>query len=100
MVLLINVAEKFSKNGYQSILRDLESIPEVESVERVTGASDLMVKVEAPIRMIFVANKILSKGWVERLHVLHVEPLKPEEYQGLSIDELIKLRRIIPAEST
>ena len=95
---MINVAEEFSKNGYQGILKDLEAIPEVESVERVTGASDLLVKVEAPIRMIFVANKILAKEWVKRLHVLHVEPIKPEEYQGLSIDELIRLKRIMPAE--
>lgn len=97
---MIDVAEKFSRNGYQNILRDLEAIPEVESVERVTGASDLLVKVEAPIRMIFVANKILAKEWVERLHVLHVEPIQPQEYQGLSIDELVKLKRIIPAERT
>jgi hypothetical protein len=95
---LINVAEKFSRDGYQGILKDLEAIPEVESVERVTGASDLLVKVEAPIRMIFVANKILAKEWVKRLHVLHVESIKPEEYQGLSIDELIRLKRIMPAE--
>jgi len=97
---MIDVAEKFSRDGYQNILRDLETIPEVESVERVTGASDLLVKVEAPIRMIFVANKILAKEWVKRLHVLHVEPIQPEEYQGLSIDELVKLKRIIPAERT
>jgi len=94
---MINVAEKSSKNGYQCILRDLETIPEVKAVERVSGACDLLVKVEAPIRMIFVANKLMAKEWVKRLHVLKVEPINPEEYQGLSVDELIKLKRLIPA---
>ena len=93
---MINVAEKFCQNGYRDILRDLEAIPEVQSVERVTGACDLLVKVEAPIRMIFVANKLLAKEWVKRLHVLHVEPIKPDEYQGLSVDEPLSLRRVIP----
>jgi len=93
---MINVVEKFCQNGYRDILRDLEAIPEVQSVERVTGACDLLVKVEAPIRMIFVANKLLAKEWVKRLHVLHVEPIKPDEYQGLSVDEPLSLRRVIP----
>ena len=95
---MINVAEEFCQNGYQGILRDLEAISEVKAVERVTGACDLLVKVEAPIRMIFVANKLMAKEWVKRLHVLHVEPIQPEEYQGLSIDELIRLKRIVQAE--
>jgi len=97
---MVNVAEKFSQNGYQDILRDLEAIPEVKAVERVSGGCDLLVEVEAPIRMIFVANKLMVKKWVKRLHVLHVEPIQPEEYQGLTIDELIRLKRLIRAETT
>jgi len=97
---MINVAEKFCQNGYPDILRDLETIPEVKAVERISGACDLLVKVEAPIRMIFVANKLLAKEWVKRLHVLYVEPIQPDEYQGLSVDELIKLKRLISAETT
>ena len=96
----VDIAEKFCQDSYQTILRDLETIPEVKSVERVIGSCDLLVKVEAPIRMIFVANKLLAKEWVKRLHVLYVEPIQPEEYQGLSIDELIRLKRVIPAETT
>ena len=92
---MINVAEKFHQHGYQDILRDLEAIPEVKAVERVSGGCDLLVEVEAPIRMIFVANKLLVKEWVKRLHVLKVEPIQPEEYQGLTIDELIKLKRLV-----
>ena len=97
---MVSIAERFCQNGYQDILRDLEAIPEVKSVEAVMSMCDLVVKVEAPIRMIFVANKLLAKEWVKRLHVLHVEPIQPEEYQGLTIDELIKLKRLIPAETT
>ena len=92
---MVNVVEKFCQDGYQGIFRDLETIPEVKAVERVSGACDLLVKVEAPIRMIFVANKLMAKEWVKRLYVLKVEPIQPEEYQGLSIDELIKLKGLV-----
>ena len=95
---IISVAEKYCQNGYEDILRDLETIPEVKSVERVKGACDLLVKVEAPIRMIFVANKIRAREWLKRLHVLHVEPVRPDEYQGLTADELVRLKRLIPVE--
>ncbi len=97
---MVRVAEKLCQNGYQVILRDLEAILEVKSVERVSGACDLLVKVEAPIRMIFVANKIMAKEWVKSLHVFKVEPIQTEEYQGLTVDELLRLKRVIPAEVT
>ena len=94
---MVSVAEKFCQNGYQDILMDLETIPEVKSVEHVRGACDLLVKVEAPIRLIFVANKLMAKEWVKRLRALQVDPIQPEEYQGLSIDELIRLKRLVSA---
>ena len=97
---MINVADKFWQEGYQRIFKDLEAIPEVKAIERVNGACDLLVKVEAPIRMIFVANKLMAKEWVKRLHVLHVEPIQPESYQGLSIDDLIWLKRVTATETT
>lgn len=97
---MVNVDKKSCQNGYQDMLRDLEAIPEVKAVERVSGACDLLVKVDAPIRMIFVANKLMAKEWVKRLYVLKVEPFRTDEYQGLSVDELLKLKRVIPAETT
>ena len=97
---MVNVEKKFCQNGYQDMLRDLEAIPEVKAVERVSGACDLLVKVDAPIRMIFVAKKLMAKEWVKRLYVLKVEPFRTDEYQGLSVDELLKLKRVIPAETT
>lgn len=100
---MISVAEKFCQKGYghmlKDILRDLEAIPEVKVVEQVSGNCNLLVKVEAPIRTILVANKILAKEWVGKLRVLHVEPIQTEVYQGLTINDLTRLRRVIPAEA-
>lgn len=64
---LINVAEKF---GRQEVMRDLQAMPEVKSVEAVRDVDDLLVRVEAPIGVILVANKIMAKEWVKRLHVV------------------------------
>ncbi len=97
---MIGIDEKFCPNGYQDILRDLESIPDVKSVDRVKGACDLLVKVDTNLsRMMFVANKIMASKWAKRLNVLQVEPIQPEEYKGLSIEELMWLKKVIPAES-
>jgi len=97
---MLNVAEERCQNGFQDILRDLETVPEVKAVERVKGACDLLVKVDAPpSTMIFVANKLMAKEWVKRLHVLYVVPIQPDEYQGLSIDNLIWLKKVVPAET-
>ncbi len=97
---VISVAEEFYQNRYQDVLRDLEAVPEVESIERISGTCDLLVKVEAPTRVVFVADKILVKAWVQRVRVLKVEPFRIDEYQGLTIDELLRLKRVIPAEIT
>jgi len=96
---MVSVAEKFCQEGYQRIFRDLETIPEIQAVDRVSGGYDLLIKVEAPVRMIFVANKLMAKEWVKRLYVLKVEPIQPEEYQGLSVDELIRLKKLISTET-
>ena len=97
---VISVVEEFYQNRYQDVLRDLKAVPEVESIERIKGTCDLMVKVEAPIRAVFVANKILPKEWVKRLFMLKVEPFRIDEYQGLTYGELLRLRRVIPVEVT
>jgi len=97
---MIGVDEKFCPNGYQDILKDLESIPDIKSVDRVKGACDLLVKVDTNLsRMMFVANKVMASKWAKRLNVLQVEPIQPEEYKGLSVEELMWLKKVIPAES-
>ena len=71
---MVNLDKKFSEDGYYlDAVTELEAMPEVESVEPVSGVCDLLVKVDAPIRVIFVANKIRAKKWVENFHLLKVE---------------------------
>ena len=72
---MINMDKALSEGGYYAdAIRELEAILEVESVEPVSGTYDLVAKVDAPIRVILVANKVLEKAWVKRLHVLKIEP--------------------------
>ena len=69
----------------------MEAIPEVESVERVSGTCDLVVKVEVPVSSwtIFAANKLLAKEWVKRLQVLNVEPLRANEHPSQRQEALV-----------
>jgi len=88
---MVNMEKKFNEDGYYlDALRELEAMPEVESVETVSGVCDLLVKVDAPIRVIFVANKIRTKEWVKSFHVLNVEPAQPTEAPKSAEQELLK----------
>ena len=75
--LMIDVAEEFCRNGYQDILGDLGDIYEVESVERIDGICDLLVKAEVSGTVMLLTAKIMSRKWVRALRVLHVEPAEP-----------------------
>ena len=77
---MINVDKQTAQldDYYIWAVNELEAIPEVEFVEPVSGIYDLMVKVDAPIRVVLTANKILAKEWIRRLHVLKVEPVERE----------------------
>ena len=76
---MINTDKTLSQDArYADAIRELEAIPEIESVEPVYGVYDLVAKVDAPVRVILVANKVLEKEWVRRLHVLRVEPTARE----------------------
>jgi len=73
--LMVNLEKRFCEDGYYlNAVKELADMPEVESVEPVSGVCDLLLKVDAPIRVVFVANKILAKQYVKRLQVLRVEP--------------------------
>lgn len=76
---VVSVAEDFYQNRYEDVLRDLEAVPEVESIERISGTCDLLVKVGVPVAAIFVANKTLAKEWVKSLHMLKIEPFRTED---------------------
>lgn len=92
--LMINMEKRFSDDGYYlDALRELAAIPEVESVEPVSGICDLMVKVNAPVRAIFVADKIRPKEWVKSLRILRIEPTEASATSKLTEPELSKLVR-------
>lgn len=68
---MINLAkEALDQDSYNAGMKELETMPEVIAVDPVFGLYDLVVPVEAPIRGIFIANKIMEKEWVKRLHIL------------------------------
>jgi len=78
--LMINIAQDPCKNGYHDVLRDLITIPEVQSIEQLDGVFDLIVQVECPATVGYAAaDDLLAKGWVKRLQVLQVEPAEPSE---------------------
>ena len=49
---------------------ELEEIPGVKRVEGVSGLYDYLVEVDTPVRISSVAEKIMEKQWVKRLHIL------------------------------
>lgn len=78
--LMISITQEACKNGYQDVLRDLITMPEVQSIEKLDGIFDLAVQVECPVGIGYAAaDDLLAKGWVERLQVLQVEPVEPAE---------------------
>ena len=88
--LMVDLDKKFSVDGYYlNAVSELETMPEVEAVESVSGMCDLLVKVDAPIRVIFVANKIRAKKWVKNLRILRVEPSEAKEPEKLTVAELV-----------
>lgn len=92
---MIDVTDELYQEGHwQRAKQELEAIPEVEDVEAVSGSCDFLVKVDVPIRVIFVANKIRTKEWVKRLRILRVEPAEPEKERTLS--ELLAEERSVP----
>jgi len=93
---MITVEEEFYRDYYQNVLSDLKAVPEVDSIQRISGTHNLLVKVTAPMRVILVANKILHNKWVKHFCILKVEPFKPQDYEGFTIDELARLRCLMP----
>ena len=92
---MINMEKRFSDDShYLDALRELEAMPEVVAVKPVSGVCDLLVTVDAPIRVILVANKIQAKKWVKSLHVLKVEPA--EEVSKLVAPSLAKTQTTSP----
>jgi len=92
--LMINVAEEACRNGYEAVLRDLITIPEVQSIERLDGIFDFMVQVECPAAVGYAAaDDVLAKGWVKRLQVLQVEPNEPSEPSEIMTPTVLELAK-------
>ena len=88
---MINMAKRFSDDSYYlDAVRELEAIPEVETVNPVSGVCDLLVKVDVPIRVILVANKIRAKKWVKNFRILKVETAQPGEAPKPAEQELVE----------
>jgi len=94
---MVDVKEGFFQDGQmEDIVADLETIPEVKCVEPVNGVCDLLIEIEAPIRVVFVANKVLAKEWVKHLRVLKVEPFLTSVYEKLAVRHILKARSSHP----
>ena len=90
-LMMIHVTEEAGKNGYQDVLRDLITIPWVQSIEQLDGIFDLMVQVECPDIVGYgAADPLLAKAWVKNLRVLRVEPAEPSEIMTPRVLELTK----------
>jgi len=88
--LMVRVKKEFCQNArMEEILAHLETIPEVKCIEQVDGVCDLLVQIEAPIRAVFIANKVLVLDWVEHLSMLKVEPLNARGHQELARPEVL-----------
>ena len=77
---MIKTAEEAGKEGYEEALKGLEAMPEIESVESVSGDYNLVAQVNAPKRVVPIANRILENGGVKRIEVLRVEPTEPNPF--------------------
>ena len=93
---MINVDERFCPNGYQDILRDLVTIPELESIERVEGIYDLLVKVKTPVGARPVADEMGVKTWVKSLRFLKIEPAELSETVELTVPKHLKAQTHLP----
>ena len=98
---LISMAKEFCQcpDDYQEAMEGLKAIPEVKSIEPVSGPCDLLVQVEAPIRVIFVADKILAKKWVKRLHILKVQPFQFNVSSKVIAQERLKAQIALAREA-
>lgn len=77
---MIKTAREAGGEGYKEALKALEAMPEVESIESVSGDYDHVARIHAPKSVVSVANKILENEWVKRLEVFKVETDEPNPF--------------------
>jgi len=57
------------------IWADLETIPEINSIEPLSGIYDLLVTIETPFKEVITANWLLTLEWIKNLCMLKSKPL-------------------------
>src|SRR3990172_10603542 len=72
---MIKREEDVGKEGQLESLEDLRSLPEVKYAEPVSGEYDCVARVEAPITLFYLVNKVMARGWIDRMQVLPVDQL-------------------------
>ena len=79
---MIKMKSTSDGDGHAAAIRDLEAMPEVATVDLVSGEYDLVAEttVDIPTMVKVIANKIQAKKWVESVHVLKVEPAEPNPF--------------------
>jgi len=80
--LMIKMERKDGGDGERDAVKELEEMPEIETVTPVSGEYDLVgvATVDTPKRVTGVANEIKAKEWVKDLHFLKVEPASPNPF--------------------
>ena len=92
--LMINANKGFCQNGrMEDRIAELEAIPEVKCIEKIDGACDFLIQIEAPIRAVFTVNKVRALDWIQDLRLLKVEPFHIRGHKELAVPEVLKLRR-------
>lgn len=94
---LINVDEEYLVDRCQAIVHDLETIPEVMSIEQIKDTFNILVGVYAEMRVIFVAHKIMTKNWCKHLQIMKVVPFTDVELKGVNTNSLITNRSFVSA---
>ena len=79
---MIKMVRENGGDGHKNAIKELEAIPEVETVTPVSGEYDLVgvAMVDTPKGVVRIANKIQTKEWVKSVDVLKVEPAAPNPF--------------------
>ena len=93
---IVGIADTIALTDYVDILKDLETIPEVKSVDRIRGTGCLRVQVETPESVASTTDKLKALAWTKYLYMLKVE-LQPREHESLDLEALLKPMGAIPA---
>lgn len=70
--LMVNVKDQCRYDQFQKAVMELEDMLEVDFVDPVVGATDIMVMIEAAVSVESVARTIEEKPWVESVSIFKI----------------------------